>query len=87
MADPAFAFRTDREVGILTVVIDGALRALSPIAARTTEGGLPSTPGIALKEAGLALSLVALTLSGLVTVPGIPATHTENAKLLLRAER
>ena len=79
MADPALAFRTDREVGILTVVIHGALRALTPITTRTTEGGISATPGMALKEASLALSLVALTLSSLITVTGIPATHTENA--------
>ena len=87
MADSAAAFRTDRDGRILALVIAGALGTFPTLTAGPTKGRISATSGVALKEAGLTLALVALTETGLSTIGRIPATHTENTELLHRTER
>ena len=87
MADSAAAFRTDREVRVATVFVDGAFRALSTISSSATEWRFAPTAYVAIKDTGLTLTLVALTETGLSTIGRIPTTHTENTELLHRTER
>ena len=86
MADPALALSANGEV-IITIIIAGALSALASITPSTTKWRLPATARMAIEEASLALSLIALTTARLITIIGIPTAHTENPELLDRAER
>jgi hypothetical protein len=87
LADSAFAFRTDWDRRILALVIAGALGTFPTLTAGPTKGCISATSGVALKEAGLTLALVALTQARLSTIGRIPTAYTENAELLHRTER
>ncbi len=86
LADPALAFRANGEGLIIAMVIAGALRALTPIAAGPAERFITTTAPMALEKTRLALALVALALTWLITIRTIAAAHAEDPKGLHRTE-